>query len=524
MSIPYNTFNFENGIRLIYLPRKDNNISSISVFCEVGSINEIEKSKGMSHFLEHMLFKGTTKRPNPTSISGELDQMGAYFNAYTGQELTSYIVKVNSDFIEDSIHILADMLLNSKLDKNDIKMEKEVVIEEINKGYDEPPREVIENAYEIMFRGNVLKHRIGSDEEHISKYTRKDVFEYYKKFYVSNNIILSIVSNIPFKDIIKYVNKSDFHKFKPNINLKQNPTKLPLQKQPRFKVVHKTLEQVHLIVGFPTESMYSNDRFALDMLKIILAGNMSSRLFVDLRENNGLSYNVSMDIYYHKTCGGIFIQTSLNKDSLIIKNQSNLNNNNILDKFKKGEFTPGGLPIILENLKRLKHTLVSEEELNKAKGYIKGSFILEIENSHSVSDYFGQQLLFRHNPIENIGYLTDKYDKITSKQIMEMSQKYFDFEKLNISIIGEYVENDIKEFIHKYCFEDTLDTTESPTLSKGYIDQGLTLDEMDLAVTPTIHPVPGPPLPSPLASPAAGGGWFNTLFLRDNDVVVSTAI
>jgi predicted Zn-dependent peptidase len=453
MDIKYNIETLSNGIKLIYIPRKDNNISNISVFCKVGSIDENEITYGMSHYLEHMLFKGTNKRPTSKNISSELDQVGAYFNAYTDKELTCYIVKVNSDFIENSIDILGDILLNSKIDEKEINMEKEVVIEEINKGKDEPSRKVIENAYEIIFKSNPLSHSIGSEPENISNYKRQDVYDYYKRHYVSNNIIISIASNISLNKLIKYINNSDFINLKPNLNALHSPKPLFLQDKPRYYVEQKKLEQLHLAIGFPCESTYTEDRYTLDLIKIILAGNMSSRLFIDLRENNGLSYNVSMDVCYHEMCGCILIQTSLNKDSLFIKNQSTYKNKNELEiKFGEDDFSPGGLPIILENLKYLKNNLISKEELDKAKGYIKGSFILGLEDTLSISDYFGKQIVFEHSPIQNFGYLLEKYSEITPSKIIEISNKYFDFNKLNISIIGQYSENDVEEFINKYCF------------------------------------------------------------------------
>ena len=447
MDVDYKTHRFNNGVQLVYIPRKDANVTCISVFTKVGSVDENTMTHGMSHYLEHMLFKGTNKRPTANIISSELDSVGAYFNAYTDKECTCYIVKVNSDFLENSLHLLGDIITNSNLEEGEFNTEKEVVVEEINKSKDEPSVKVLENAYEIVFKGHPLAHSIGAEPENIVRLNRPEVYNYYKKHYASNNLIISVSSNVEFNDIIKYIEESDFAQCCANTELDSRvPPSLSVQMNPRFSVKHKDVEQVHLVIGFPIESMYNDDKYTLELIKTILAGNMSSRLFLDLREKNGLSYNVSMEMSYHETCGGIFIQTSFNKDSLFIKNAPIKDSNIYIDN----TITPGGLPIIIENLKKMKNTPVPVEELEKAKGFLKGSFILGVENSLEISDHFGKQLMFKHKPVENFGYLIGKYNEVTVEKIQEISNKYFDFSKVNISIIGEYKLEDVETFMSMY--------------------------------------------------------------------------
>ena len=451
MNINYKIKKLSNGINIIYIPINDNDITCISVFCKVGSINENKITKGGSHYLEHMLFKGTNKRPTSKHISTELDEVGAYFNAYTDKNLTSYVIKTPSHNAENSIKILADMLLNSKIDEDELNNEKQVVIEEINQGKDDPSRKVIEYAYEIIFKNNPLSYSIGSEPENILNLNRQNLYDYYKKYYVSNNITISIVSNKPYKEIIKYIKNSDFNNFKSNFNILHNHVPLPIQDKPRYFVENRNLEQIHLVIGFPTESMYSEDRFTLDLIKIILGGNMSSRFFIALRENNGISYNISMELSFYETCGAIFIQTSFNKDSLFIKNESQYNSDSELENiFRNGKFSPGALPIILENLKKIKKNPVSEDELKKAKGYIKGSLVLGLEDKHAISDYYGRQVIFNHLPIHNFKYLIGKYNQITPEKIMEISKKYFNFNKANYTVIGECDEKYLRRFIQEY--------------------------------------------------------------------------
>jgi predicted Zn-dependent peptidase len=198
---------------------------------------------------------------------------------------------------------------------------------------------------------------------------------------------------------------------------------------------------------------------------------MSSRLFTSLREENGLSYTVSVDFSHYKDAGAMFIHTGFDKDSLVLKNISELNNDTTLEEEERYEklyksiknsedkkFGPGGLPIIINELEQLKNTHVSDDELLKAKGYINGTLILELENSYSLTEYFGRQIVEEYDFILNFEDLLQKYQTITSEQIKTVSNKYFDYNKLNISTIGSYEEDYIKKFIEMYVFKKDNDT------------------------------------------------------------------
>lgn len=448
MNVSIKQFTLNNGIKVVYLPRKDNNITCISVFCRVGSVDEPYQLQGVSHFLEHMLFKGTNKRPNPKDIAGELDEVGAYFNAYTDKNVTSYIVKLNSDYTKRGIDILSDMIVNSKIRAKDMITEKRVVVEEINKSKDNPSEHIEELFYQQLFGSNPLGHSIGGDEEKILAYPPSKVKEYYKKYYSSNNIVISISSNLKFNKIRNLIKQSYFSKLSSK-NFEHHYPTLRKQVSPKIFVEHKDLEQVHLKVGFPVCNMYHKDKYVLDLIKIILAGNMSSRLFLEMREKHGLSYSVSVDYYSYESAGQFSIQTSFDKQSLFIKEQANPGSvSNIKNSQLKN--TPGGLTIILNNLMKLCRELVSQDELDKVRGFIKGHLVIEKEDSHSLTDYFGRQVVQDYATITNFGDLIEKYSKITPKNIKQVSKKYFDMKKVNITLIGEYSEENIKNFIHKY--------------------------------------------------------------------------
>ena len=448
MDITYKTDTLSNGIKIVYIPRKDNNITCVSVFCRVGSVDETRQLQGVSHFLEHMLFKGTDQRPTPKDIAGELDEVGAYFNAYTDKNVTSYIVKVNSEYANRGFNILSDMIVNSKIRPRDMVTEKNVVVEEINKSKDNPSEHIEELHYALLFDKNPLGHSIGGDEAKILGYPPKKVKEYYQQYYSSNNVVIATSSNLNLSTIKKLIKNSYFPQLQSK-NVQHIYPRLKNQSKIKIKVEHRDLEQVHLNLGFPTCHMYHQDKYILDLVKIILAGNMSSRLFIDMREKHGLSYSVSVDFSTYESTGHFSVKTSFDKQSLFIKEQSNPGS---LDKITKSQLInkPGGLTIILNNFKLLCNSLVSKDELEKVKGFIRGHLVIEKEDSHSLTDYFGRQITQEFNPVVNFGYLLDQYDKVTPQMIRETCKKYFKKQHINITIIGEYSEENILHFIQKY--------------------------------------------------------------------------
>ena len=290
---------------------------------------------------------------------------------------------------------------------------------------------------EIIYKNHPLGRSIGSDEKHIKNYKRQEVYNYFKQHYTANNMVISISSNLSLKKIKTFMKSSLFTKFKSNKQITHVPLSMNIQNKLQCRVKQKKhLEQTILIMGFPTCHMYHDDRYVLDLIRIVLAGNMSSRLFKSLREKFGITYNVSIDTSYYMDNGHFLIHTNLTKDCLLYKCQ----------KTK----TPGGLPIIIDNLIKLKTNGVTEKELEKVKGFFKGQILLEKESSISVTDYFGKQILFDYQPINDFNYILKKINKITPLDIKTICQKYFDFSKCNIVVFGNYKAKEIQNFVKSH--------------------------------------------------------------------------
>ena len=419
------SYTFSNGLKFVY-QKNTASLSSINIFIKVGSVNEPPHLNGVSHFIEHMVFKGTEKKPTSDEITQVFDSVGAYINAATTLDHTFYTSKCASDYLEICLETLMDMIFNSKLEKKHTKNEKAVVIEEISMTKDNPYNLTNELAYKILFSGTSFAQSIGGTAKIINKYKHKDIVEYYKYFYRPENIVISICSNLSFdkiKKIIQKNNKGVFAKlrgakFKPRLKLK-------LPKKHNI-IMNIPLEKTYLALGFRVCNRHHRDFYLLDLFRIILSGNMSSLLFVELREKNGLTYTISIDYDTYETFGNFIILTNVDKNRLL----------------KKGR-NAGALNVIIDVLKVLKSEGVTDQQLKLAKGYLKGILTLSIEDTSTVSQINGHRYLFEQSdkniPLSDI--YEQEYKNITIEQINDVIEKYFVIENMNSVYLGGNVKN-----------------------------------------------------------------------------------
>ncbi len=429
-------YTFPNGLKLVYDNKPNTYISAINIFVRVGSNNETENVRGISHFIEHMLFKGTSNISSAKEVSMKFDEIGAYINAYTDKSVTCYTVKCDSTYICRCIHTLSDMLMNSIIDTNEMEKEKHVVLEEVNRAKDDTDYYINDQVYKCLYKGSSLAYPTGGDEVNILAYTREQVIDYINTFYIPSNMVISICSNISIKEVKNCIEKSylmtnkkhkiDNTKYIVNTNLYK-------QTEIRLDIIQRDIEQTHIALGFRTTNQYDNDKYVLDLLYTILSGNMSSRLFVNLREKNGLTYNVDIDNELFEFSGGFTIITSLDKNKLV-----------------KNGLKKGAIPIIIDTLNTLIEEGVSAIELEKNKGFIKGSITLENENSSSISDYNGRMVLFDYPVFIEIQDLYKIYNNITIDDINRVIQKYFRKEFLCVYLIGD-IDDNLQEAIREEC-------------------------------------------------------------------------
>jgi predicted Zn-dependent peptidase len=419
-----NSKTYENGFRLVHekpvVP--SSNIASIQVFCDIGSIHEPEESRGSAHFIEHMCFKGTKRLKTSKEVNLIFDKTGSESNAYTDRRYTCYYADTDKDNVRVCISTLADMLLNSVFDKTEYMKERDVVREEMVKDEDDYELLSLMNADKQIYAGSPYENPVDDLKYHEGKHTLKyeNILEIYKKFYVPSNFILSVCSSIPFETICKYVEQSDFIKV---VNREARPS-MNLCVKPQTDVVYclekRVTNPVHICIGFRTCSLTNPDKYCLKLLKTVLSGKINSRMFMLLREENGLTYTsyAYSDFFEHMGDFKMYAECDPEK---VFKNGSG----------------PGVFPLLCKMIRDLLEHGVTKEELETAKGFSQGTQKMNAEDSSVIAKYNGKNQLF--NNLTAPRY-TDKYKKliepITLNQIHQCIRKYFCREGMVVSVVS----------------------------------------------------------------------------------------
>jgi predicted Zn-dependent peptidase len=428
----YNIHTFPNGFRMIY--EKSINtypITSIQTICDLGSVHEPAHLRGVSHFIEHMCFKGTRKL-HSIDIFKEYDNTGAYINASTFKRYTNYVINCHDEHVKVSLETLADMLLNSVFEKKEYEKEIKVVIEENIKDMDDSENIIDDLMDSIVYKGSSYENPIDTISYHKRgslKYN--DVIDFYKVFYQPNNLILSIVSNLSFSTIVKYIESSFFIKksetslteLNKNNYLLHVPFKI--QREPQY--ITKKINQsssTYLTIAFRTCSQNSPDKYVLNLLKKMLAGYFSSKLFMLLREDNGLTYTSSVYTQYYENLGDFTI-TAITDPNKLFRNGKKL----------------GVLPLIINMLNEMIEKGVTNDELILCKNYMRGHFALKMKDNYASAIHNAEYMLMYSGIHEYIPYknMYDAYYKnITREQIHDVIRKYLKKENMTICVAGEH--------------------------------------------------------------------------------------
>lgn len=419
-----NSKTYENGFRLVHekpvIPAS--NIASIQVFCDIGSIHEPEESRGSAHFIEHMCFKGTKHLNSSKEVNLIFDKTGSASNAFTDRRYTCYYADTDKDNVRVCISTLADMLLNSVFDKTEYMKERDVVREEMVKDADDCELLSLLNADKQIYAGSPYENPVDDLKYHEGKHALKyeNILEIYKKFYVPSNFILSVCSSIPFETICKYVEQSDFIKV---VNREPRPS-LNLCVKPQTDVVYNlekhNTNPVHICIGFRTCSLTSPDKYCLKLLKTVLSGKINSRMFMLLREDNGLTYTSYAYSDYFEHMGDFKMYAECDPAKV----------------FKNGS-GPGVFPLLCQMIRDLLEHGVTKEELILAKGFSQGTQKMNAEDSSVIAKYNGKNQLFNNLTAPKYA---DKYKKliapITLNQIHRCIRQYFCREGMVVSIVS----------------------------------------------------------------------------------------
>ncbi len=406
---------FPNGLTLLTVPMRS--VESVTVMIIVGAGSRYEKKNinGLSHFLEHMAFKGTFKRPSALLISSLIEGIGGEFNAFTSKDHTAYYIKAAKKHLPVLFDILSDMLLNSRLDEQEIEREKGVIIEEINLYEDTPIRKISMIYEELLYGDHPLGWDIAGCKEVIKKLKRTDFLAYLAGLYAPNNTVVVVAGGIKTNDEVRQLTEKWLGSWQ-NKPVWQFKKITDQQKKPAVKVVYKKTEQAHLCLGVPAYARTHPAYFNLEVLAAILGGGMSSRLFIEVRERRGLAYYVrSENEGYHEV--GNFVT------------QAGVDLKRIDDAIK----------VILNEYYHIASEQVKEEELVKAKEFLKGRLILELEDSKNVASLYGNQQLLKQK-VDTPKAILAKIDQVTAEDIQQTAQAIFKKEKLNLAVIGPFLD------------------------------------------------------------------------------------
>jgi predicted Zn-dependent peptidase len=419
------TFTLENKFEIVYeKPKNVIPIAAIYLFIKQGSVNEINGIRGGSHFIEHMCFKGTKKIPNSKILSTKFDEIGAYFNAFTSKYITCYTVKCAEFFVENCLQIMSDMVLNSRFSKNDFDKEQNIVKEETIKDESDEETQVSKFMDNLLYSGSSLAFPIDDISYHQTTFDYKTITQLYHESYQPGNMVLSVVTHIPFSTIKKMLNRTFFIQ-KRKYCLYDSPIYTSINSQTDINFfLHKSPveKSVYLAIGFRTCSEYNTDKYALQVLSTVLAGTMSGRLFILLREKNAVTYSSNVDTNHYSYSGDFIISTSSDCNK-IIKNGSK----------------PGVLPLIIHEINNIIKYGITDKELHTAKGYLKGKSMMSLENCENQALYNGEYAIMeKYNPKKTkfVNY-TDIYetyiDPIKLSDIKRVIHTYF--QKTNMSVV-----------------------------------------------------------------------------------------
>ncbi len=403
----------DNGIRVVMEKIPYVNSVSIGIIVNSGSREEDKHNNGISHFIEHMLFKGTQKR-TAKDIAEAIDNIGGQLNAFTSKESTCYYAKVLYNHIDIAIDVLADMFTNSIFSESDIEKEKAVIIEEINMYLDSPEDMVNDLLNEIMFESTTLGRPILGTEEIIRNLSREEIINYFNYNYRPENIVISIAGNIDTKEVFKMLN---YHFGNFNItNEKNNKINNIYSFSNKLKGINKNTEQLNFCIGMEGLPIISPNIESLLVLNNIFGGSMSSRLFQRIREDLGLAYAVESYLSAYKDTGILTIYAGLHPSQLL--------------KTVKH---------IEKEIDEIRNNIISKDELDKSKEQLKGSYVLGMEGTFSRMYEIGKSLSI-FDKVQSPDEILSKIDKVSIDEIEEIINIVFNKEKINIAYVGD-IEN-----------------------------------------------------------------------------------
>jgi predicted Zn-dependent peptidase len=405
-------FSLSNGLRVIVIPQKESPSITVAVLVQAGAAYEKKSNNGISHFLEHMCFKGTPKRPRPIDISSEFETLGASYNAFTSRDLTGYWAKAASLHTREITDLLSDMYLNPLFDKQEIEKEKGVIVEEINMYEDQPRAKVSQILERLMYGNQPAGWDVAGPKENIIKMTKNDFLDYRKNHYVTPKTFVVIAGNTSLNQA-KELSKKYFSQVPKGKKIKSSGVK-DRQAKPAVALKFKELDQTHFMMAFKAFSLFDERRYILALLADILGGGMSSRLFQKVREDLGAAYYVGSSANLYATHGFMDIFAGVNhaKTDLAIK-------------------------AVIGELRDIAKNGVNSGELARVKEHRIGTFLLSLETSSDLAFYYGEQEVTMEKSLKP-EQVIKKVKSVTKDQVARLARQILQNKGLNFAVVGPY--------------------------------------------------------------------------------------
>jgi predicted Zn-dependent peptidase len=397
-----------NGVRVVTEQMPHVRSVSVGVWIGTGSREEKPHETGISHFIEHMVFKGTKNR-TAEQIARSVDSIGGGLDAFTSKELVSYNVKVLDEHLPEAFDVVADLVRNPLFEQGDIEKEKGVILEELKMEVDNPEYLLHEIFSSNFWKGHALGRPILGTKQTIRSFNRDAVEQYYREFYTPSNILITAAGNLRHKNLLRLAEErfADLKRSKV-----RSPQRAPRPHAPLIFRNKNSLEQVHVYVGVPSVAMTHESRFAAYILNAILGGGMSSRLFQNIREKQGLAYAVYSELamYHDAGCMLIYAGTSLRSAGKVIDS-------------------------VVHELSEVTGHLVTPEELRRAKDHIKGSFVLGLESTSSrMGNLARQELYFKR--FFSLDEMLERIERVNAEEVRKLAEQFFDPKKMAVTMLG----------------------------------------------------------------------------------------
>lgn len=414
----------DNKLRVILAPMSNTEAVTLLVLVGVGSRYETKEINGISHFLEHMFFKGTKSRPEPGQVKKDLDKIGADYNAFTTKEATGFWVKTSAKDFDAGLDIVSDILLEPLFKKEEVEKERGVISQEIDM-YEDSPKHKVQTVLEsVIFGDQPVGWDIAGDKKSVASIKREDIVKYEMENYLSENMIVVAAGNFDKKEVFEKISKA-FNQIKKGERKSFNKSE-NYQKETRVKIINKETDQTHLAIAIRAYDMYDEKRYALGLLSTLLGGNSSSRLFMEIREKLGLAYYVYSWADQLMDCGYLGMAAGVPHKKLedVVKNIVS-----ICSKIKNGD--------------------ISQEDIDFAKNYMRGQTALRFEGSDEIASFVAGQELF-YNEIKQPADLLKKIEAVKREDVLNVAKELFRPKNFNLSAIGKHkIGEKINEFFKK---------------------------------------------------------------------------